>query len=38
MPYAAKAMRMEAVDASVPVQSGENTYRIQVSVSFELNQ
>lgn len=34
----AKTMRMEAADASVPVQSGENTYRIQVSVSFALNQ
>lgn len=38
IPYPAQAMRMEAADASVPVQSGENTYRIQVSVSFALNQ
>lgn len=38
MPYAAKAMQMEATDASVPVQSGENTYRVQVGVTFELEQ
>lgn len=38
IPYADKAMRMEAAAASVPVQSGENTYRVQVSVSFALNQ
>jgi uncharacterized protein YggE len=34
----AKTMRMEAADQSVPVQPGENTYRVQVGVSFELNQ
>ena len=38
MPYAAKTMRMEAADAAVPVQSGENTYRVQVSISFSLIQ
>ena len=33
----ARAMAMEAADA-VPVQSGENTYRVQVHVTFEIAQ
>jgi uncharacterized protein YggE len=40
IPYQGKAMRMEAAaqDASVPIETGENTYRVQVNMSFELNQ
>ena len=34
----AKAMRMEAAPDAVPVEAGENTYRIQVNVTFELKQ
>lgn len=36
MPYAGKAMRMEAAADSVPVEAGENSYRIQVNVTFGL--
>lgn len=32
------AMRMAAEDASVPVEAGENTYRVNVDVSFEILQ
>ncbi|WP_309085212.1 SIMPL domain-containing protein [Chelativorans sp.] len=39
MPLGAKAMRMEAAaDASVPVEAGENSYTVQVNVTFELDQ
>lgn len=38
MPFDGRAMRMEAADASVPIETGENAYRVQVSVTFELNQ
>lgn len=37
-PYAAKAMRMEAAADSVPIEAGENSYHVQVSVTFELKQ
>ncbi|WP_048649027.1 SIMPL domain-containing protein [Nitratireductor soli] len=36
MPYAGKAMRIEASADSVPVEAGENSYRIQVNVTFGL--
>jgi uncharacterized protein YggE len=35
MPYMAKAMRAEDAGAA-PVQAGENSYKVQVSVTFEL--
>lgn len=35
MPIDAKVMRMEAADA-VPVEAGENTYRVHVNVTFEI--
>ena len=35
IPLAAKAMVREAAD-SVPVEVGENSYRVQVNVTFEL--
>jgi uncharacterized protein YggE len=35
MPYAMKAR--EAIADSVPVQAGENSYRVQVTVTFELS-
>lgn len=39
MPYDGRAYRMEvAADASVPVEAGENVYRVQVTVTFELQQ
>jgi uncharacterized protein YggE len=38
MPLSAKAARMEASFDAVPVEAGENSYRIQVNVTFELNQ
>lgn len=39
MPYDGRAYRMEvAADASVPVEAGENVYRVQVTVTFELKQ
>lgn len=38
MPLGAKAFRMEAADASVPVEAGENTYTVRVSVTFEIGQ
>jgi uncharacterized protein YggE len=34
MPYMAKALPAE--DASVPIAAGENAYRVQVNVTFEL--
>ncbi|WEX11280.1 SIMPL domain-containing protein [Chelativorans sp. AA-79] len=38
-PLGAKMMRMEAAaDASVPVQAGENSYTVQVNVTFGLDQ
>lgn len=37
MPIGARAYRMEAAAAdSVPVEAGENSYRIQVNVTFEI--
>lgn len=38
MPFQGKAMRMEAAADAVPVEAGENTYNVRVSVTFELNQ
>jgi uncharacterized protein YggE len=38
MPMADRAYRMEAASASVPIAAGENTYRVQVNVTFELKQ
>ena len=35
MPYGG-AVRMAASDAAVPLASGENTYRTQVNVIFEI--
>ena len=35
--YAARAMAMEAADA-VPIQAGENSYRVVVQVSFAIDQ
>lgn len=35
MPYMAKAMRAEDA-GSVPIQAGENSYKVQVNVTFEL--
>lgn len=37
-PYAVKTMRMEAAADSVPIEAGENSYHVQVSVTFELKQ
>ena len=37
MPFAMKAVRAEA-DSAVPVEAGENAYRIQVNVTFEIGQ
>ncbi len=37
MPYAGKAVRMQASAESVPVEAGENTYQVQVNVTFELD-
>lgn len=37
MPFAAKAMRADAA-GGVPIQAGENAYRVQVNVTFELKQ
>lgn len=36
-PMQARAMRMEAADASVPVEAGENTYRVEVKATFALD-
>ena len=39
MPQDGRAMRMEAAAAdAVPIEAGENTYRVQVNVTFELRQ
>lgn len=38
MPMGQRAYRMEAAADAVPVEAGENTYRIQVNVTFELRQ
>ena len=38
VPLAGRAYRMEAAADAVPVEAGENLYRIQVSVTFELKQ
>jgi uncharacterized protein len=39
MPLGAKTMRMEITsDAAVPIEAGENTYRIVVGVTFELGE
>lgn len=36
MPLGARAMRMEAADASVPVEAGENSYSVNVTMTFGL--
>ena len=38
MPYAMKSMARDAEAQSVPVEAGENVYRVQVSVTFEISQ
>jgi uncharacterized protein YggE len=39
IPVAQAAMRMEAAsDAAVPVEAGENLYRVEVSVSFSIGE
>jgi uncharacterized protein YggE len=39
MPMAAsRAYRMEAQSDAVPVEAGENVYRVQVNATFELKQ
>lgn len=38
MPYAMKTMARDAEAQSVPVEAGENVYRVQVSVTFEISQ
>ncbi len=37
MPYAGKAVRMQASAEAVPVEAGENAYQVQVNVTFELD-
>lgn len=36
MPMAGRAFRVEAASDAVPVAAGENTYRVQVNVTFEI--
>ncbi|RUM95491.1 SIMPL domain-containing protein [Pseudaminobacter arsenicus] len=36
MPMMAKARSFEAADAAVPLQAGENTYSVQVNVTFQI--
>lgn len=36
MPVGARAYRMEAASDAVPVEAGENSYRAQVNVTFEI--
>lgn len=38
VPFDGRAMRMEAAAQAVPVEAGENAYRVQVTVTFGLNQ
>ncbi|MCP4384896.1 MAG: SIMPL domain-containing protein [Hyphomicrobiales bacterium] len=38
MPIVRAEMMRQAADASVPVAEGENQYRVNVNVSFEINQ
>ncbi|MBO6718316.1 MAG: SIMPL domain-containing protein [Rhizobiaceae bacterium] len=38
MPLGNRAMRMEASDASVPVEAGENSYQVRVTMSFAIEQ
>jgi hypothetical protein len=38
MPLDARVMRMEAADASVPVEAGENSYSVNVTMTFRLEQ
>jgi len=38
MPIGGRIMRMEAKADAVPVEAGENTYRVEVNVTFELAQ
>ena len=38
MPYTMKSMARDAEAQSVPVEAGENVYRVQVSVTFEISQ
>lgn len=37
-PLGARAMRLEAADASVPVEAGENSYSVSVTMTFRLEQ
>ncbi|WP_367718495.1 SIMPL domain-containing protein [Nitratireductor sp. GISD-1A_MAKvit] len=37
MPYAGRAIRMQATAEAVPVEAGENSYQVQVNVTFEIN-
>jgi len=37
VPIVAKAFESGAADAAVPVEAGENAYKVQISVTFELN-
>jgi uncharacterized protein len=36
MPLGVRAMRMEAADAAVPVEAGENSYRVRVTMTFAI--
>jgi uncharacterized protein YggE len=38
VPLGGRAYRMEAAADAVPIEAGENTYRVQVNVTFELKQ
>lgn len=38
MPFRAKAMRMDAAASAVPVEAGENSYRVQVTMTFDIRQ
>jgi uncharacterized protein YggE len=38
MPLGARTMRLEAADASVPVEAGENAYSVNVTMTFRLGQ
>ncbi len=38
MPVSGRMMRIEASADSVPVEAGENSYKVQVNVTFELDQ
>jgi uncharacterized protein YggE len=38
MPLDGRVMRMEAAEAAVPVESGENSYSVRVTMSFAIEQ